>query len=102
MPAERQTSALLRWAMLTGYLTYGFYLWHYVIIMTIATPLTSWASALTSIPWLATTIFHALELALALPLSYCFAWLSFVIIESRFRPGLYAGLSRPNSRSIDR
>jgi peptidoglycan/LPS O-acetylase OafA/YrhL len=29
---EERPGLILRWGMLTGYLTYGFYLWHYVII----------------------------------------------------------------------
>jgi len=86
------SSMLLRWGVLTGYLTFGFYLWHYVVIRTFTDTILGWTSALTDTPWAATMIFHGLELVTALPVSYGLAWLSFVFIESRFRPGLYAGV----------
>lgn len=88
-PAERG-GRWLRFGMWTGYLTYGFYLWHYVVIRTLAEYLEPWARAIAGIDWLRTAMFHALEVAIALPLSYAIAWLSFVLIESRFRPQLYA------------
>jgi peptidoglycan/LPS O-acetylase OafA/YrhL len=78
-----------RFGMMTGYLTYGFYLWHYVIIRTLGPYFDSWARAVTSIHWAQTAIYHGLELAIAIPIAYVFAWFSFVFIESTFRPRLY-------------
>lgn len=92
-PQERK-APFLRWIMIVGYLTYGFYLWHYPILRTPADPLLSWAQDLTSTQWLATLIFHALELIIVLPLSLGAAYCSFVLIEVRFRPSLYSPIER--------
>jgi peptidoglycan/LPS O-acetylase OafA/YrhL len=96
-PEERQ-APFLRAMMTMGYLTYGFYLWHYPILRTIAGPLGQWVDGLTSTPWLATPLFHALELIIVLPLSLAAAYGSFVLIEARFRPSLYSSIERARGR----
>ena len=94
---ERQAPFLHR-IMIVGYLTYGFYLWHYPILRTLADLFLGWAQALATTRWLAMLIFHALELGVVLPLSLGAAYGSFVLIEARFRPSLYSPLSRAASR----
>jgi peptidoglycan/LPS O-acetylase OafA/YrhL len=92
-PEERQ-APFLHGMMTMGFLTYGFYLWHYPILRTLAGPIEQWVQAVTSTPWLATPLFHAIELVLVFPLSLAAAYGSFVLIEARFRPSLYSSIER--------
>lgn len=87
---------VLRIGEMTGYLTYGIYLWHYAIIMTrsgdcheIAQSL---AKTLDLAKWQTVGVYHLLELAMVLPISYILSYATFVLIESRFRPSLYSGV----------
>ena len=45
-PSAVRSSPILRVGMVLGYLTYGFYLWHYVLLMKFFVPLTRWARAI--------------------------------------------------------
>lgn len=89
-PSAAKSSPILRAGMVAGYLTYGFYLFHYVLLMQFRPRLTEWAQAVTSSKLLGSVVFHGLEIAIILPLTYGIAWVSFVYVESRFRPGLYS------------
>ena len=103
-PSPATSSPLLRVGMAAGNLTYGFYLWHYVLLMSFRPMLTEWAKAMAPAnlaSLLAPAIFHGLELAIVLPLAFIIAWICFVFIETRFRPGLYsrADLAGPKGRT---
>jgi peptidoglycan/LPS O-acetylase OafA/YrhL len=82
--------------MLTGFLTYGIYLWHYVIIRTRAPQFEAIArwigEALALNPWGVSFIYHTLQISVSAALSYLLAYVSFILIENRFRPDLYAGI----------
>src|SRR5579883_95317 len=91
---EEHQAPVLRQLMIVGYLTYGFYLWHYPILRTFADLFFGWVQALAMPSWLATLTFHALELGVVLPLSLGAAYCSFVLIEARFRPNLYSPIQR--------
>jgi peptidoglycan/LPS O-acetylase OafA/YrhL len=93
---ERQaaTPLILRVGMLFGYLTYGIYLWHYVIIRTRAGQIEGVAQriavALDLKPWETVLVFHSLELVVVGSLSLALAFISYVCIETKFRPNLYS------------
>lgn len=95
---EKSAPMILRVFVLTGYLTYGIYLWHYVIIMTRASDFAdlarSIAGALGLRFWQTVFLYHAMELIGVLIASYILAYATFILIEARFRPTLYSGLSR--------
>lgn len=88
-PAAAQSTKPLQWLMMTGYLTYGFYLWHYMVLYTFYGRITDLSLSLSSSVAIASLIYHFLALVVALPLSYFLAWMSFAFIETAFRPGLY-------------
>src|SRR5262249_54530805 len=83
-----------QFGMLTGSLTYGIYLWHYMIVRSRSDVVSAFADRLaasghlTSL-WQKILVFHVVQISLVLLLSYSLAWITFHLIETRFRPGLY-------------
>ena len=83
-------SRLVRFGMLTGTLTYGIYLWHYMLIR-------SWSPVFDVIvrkmgvteTWLRIMTFHVMQITFAVAASYSIAFVTFHLIETKFRPGLY-------------
>ncbi len=88
---------ILRLSVFTGYLTYGIYLWHYPIIMTRAGDFADLAQGVAASlhleQWQTMMLFHSMELLFVLVVSYGLAYATFFLIEARFRPSLYSGLS---------
>ncbi len=84
----------IRGAMQTGTLSYGLYLWHYLIIMTRFSAFTAATDRISAITgwtslWQKIAIYHAIQIPVVLTASYLLATLTFHLIEVRFRPGLY-------------
>jgi peptidoglycan/LPS O-acetylase OafA/YrhL len=88
----------IRVGVLLGFLTYGFYLWHYVILRMCAPAIASVANTLVEVVsgpfWLAMAIYHFIEIIVIAVLSLGAAFLSYEFIETKFRPSLYSGLRR--------
>ena len=87
---------LLRFGMLSGFLTYGIYLWHYAIIVTRA-PLFDAVVALIGQKfslslWQMSALYHAIQIPVVVVMSYLLAYITFVFIENRFRPNLYSDI----------
>jgi peptidoglycan/LPS O-acetylase OafA/YrhL len=98
-PAEEEAAPMiLRVCVLTGFLTYGIYLWHYVIIMTRASDFADLARETAAAVgfgfWATVALFHTMELVVVLIGSYLLAYTTFILIEARFRPTLYSGISK--------
>jgi len=95
---EKGSPFILRLGVFTGYLTYGIYLWHYPIIMTRSSDFAVLAQrisdALRLDLWQTVIVFHTMELLTVLLVSYVLAYATFMLIEARFRPSLYSGLSK--------
>jgi peptidoglycan/LPS O-acetylase OafA/YrhL len=87
-------SLIFRWTMFTGVLSYGIYLWHYMILITryplftkvidLVSEMTGWTAG-----WEKVLLYHGLQLGFSLPVTYALATVTFYLIEVRFRPGLY-------------
>jgi peptidoglycan/LPS O-acetylase OafA/YrhL len=91
---------VVRWGMFTGALSYGIYLWHYMVIVsrfTLFTQLTENFSVRLGRQelWEKIFIYHVIELSFTIAVTYLLATITFNLIEVRFRPGLY----RPASAS---
>jgi peptidoglycan/LPS O-acetylase OafA/YrhL len=72
MPLKKpETHAPVAWrlAVLTGFLTYGIYLWHYVIIRTHAEHLQNWIWNTKLADWLKVVVFQSVGLIVVLILS---------------------------------
>jgi peptidoglycan/LPS O-acetylase OafA/YrhL len=87
---------LLRFGMLTGFLTYGIYLWHYVIVVTRAQLFDKIAARIGEVlalhTWEMSLLYHSVQIPFVLTLSYMLAYVTFVFIENRFRPNLYSDI----------
>jgi peptidoglycan/LPS O-acetylase OafA/YrhL len=87
---------LLRVGMLTGFLTYGIYLWHYAIIVTRA-PLfdavvVRVGQKFSLSLWQMSALYHAIQIPIVIGLSFALSYITFVFIENRFRPNLYSDI----------
>jgi peptidoglycan/LPS O-acetylase OafA/YrhL len=85
---------LTQFGMLTGTLTYGIYLWHYMIVRTRSDAVAAYVDRLAAagrltLEWQKILVFHLGQVSLVMLLSYTLAWITFHLIEVRFRPGLY-------------
>jgi peptidoglycan/LPS O-acetylase OafA/YrhL len=87
---------LLRFGMLTGFLTYGIYLWHYAIIVTRASVFDAVAARVGQVlslsMWQMSILYHAIQIPIVMAMSYVLAYITFVFIENRFRPNLYSDI----------
>lgn len=85
---------VLRFTMLTGTLSYGIYLWHYMVIVSRAD---LFAAAVDKIAgfmtlthsWEKILLYHSIQISCTLTVTYALALATFYGIETRFRPGLY-------------
>ena len=92
---------VVRWGMFTGALSYGIYLWHYMVIVSRFTLFTQLAENFstrlgTQELWQKILIYHVVELGFTLVVTYLLATITFNLIEVKFRPGLY----RPASPAV--
>jgi peptidoglycan/LPS O-acetylase OafA/YrhL len=92
-------SMWLRFFMFTGVLSYGIYLWHYVIIVTRVGDIDRLAMTVAkglglTRDWQLMLTFHAVEIPLIFIMSIALAYATFITIETRFRPGLYSAQAR--------
>jgi peptidoglycan/LPS O-acetylase OafA/YrhL len=93
--AHPAVARIVGWAAFTGTLSYGIYLWHYMVIVSryplfervadVATARFGWQAL-----WLKIAVYHFFELSFTLVATYLIATITFYLIEVRFRPGLYA------------
>ncbi len=87
---------LLRFGMLSGFLTYGIYLWHYAIIVTRASIFDAVVArvgqALSLSMWQMSILYHAIQIPIVMAMSYALAYITFIFIENRFRPNLYSDI----------
>ncbi|MEI8148395.1 MAG: acyltransferase [Actinomycetes bacterium] len=86
-------SRLFRFAIFMGFLTYGFYLWHYPLLQ-LSVPVLEHIAQGTFGPtgWLTMALFHALGIFVVGVGSLVISFLTYVFIEMMFRPSLYASL----------
>lgn len=85
---------ILRFTMLTGTLSYGIYLWHYMVIVSRAdlfSTVVDHIAAHTNLihMWEKIVLYHSIQLSCTLLVTYALALATFHGIETRFRPGLY-------------
>jgi peptidoglycan/LPS O-acetylase OafA/YrhL len=98
----RRSSWVTRSTSFLGHITYGFYLWHYVIIRTRAGDFEQLAKSIAArfhlSFWQTVVIFHVGEIIALGAISIALGYLSYVLIETRFRPDLYspAHLNQPH------
>ena len=96
LPERGTNSGLLRFAILMGYLTYGFYLWHYPLMQLYFPTLEAWTTAISAaltLPLgLSILLYHGLGLALVGLPTLAITLVTFVFIETKFRPNLYSNL----------
>jgi peptidoglycan/LPS O-acetylase OafA/YrhL len=95
---KKTSPLILRVGEMTGYLTYGIYLWHYPMIMTRSSDfhvLTQGIAKANDLPlWQTVLLYQGMMLIYVLVVSYVLAYTTFVLIEARFRPSLYSGLPK--------
>ena len=87
-------AAVIRFGMFTGALSYGIYLWHYMVVISRASFFTHIADRFAlksglSATWEHIALYHVIEISLTLVVTYALATATFYGIETRFRPGLY-------------
>lgn len=100
-----RVAAVIRFGMFTGALSYGIYLWHYMIIISRASlfagivdrvsPVLGWSAT-----WEHIVLFHAIQISITLIVSYALAAATFYGIETRFRPGLYRSAKAARLNSV--
>lgn len=89
-----RVALLVRFAMFTGTLSYGIYLWHYMVIVSRASLFAHVVDRICEVMnwsrlWEKIVLFHAIQLSFTLAVTYALAIATFYGIETRFRPGLY-------------
>jgi peptidoglycan/LPS O-acetylase OafA/YrhL len=97
-------SIALRFFTLAGVLSYGIYLWHFPILATWFATIDRVAVRVANAlslggDWAILLMFYALEIPIIFSVTIGVAYTTFVLIETRFRPGLYkrVGTTRLNS-----
>ena len=93
---EPRDSRLLRFAIFMGFLTYGFYLWHYPLLQ-FSVPIIERLAQdiLGSGSWLTMALFHSMGILVVGVSTLVISLLTYVFIETLFRPSLYASLAGP-------
>jgi peptidoglycan/LPS O-acetylase OafA/YrhL len=86
----------VRLGMLVGVLTYGIYLWHYMLIRLLSPNLDKVVKAIgLAQTWEGIIVFHGMQVTCAAVFSFAIAFTTFHLIETYFRPGLYGfGVTR--------
>ncbi len=98
--AHPAVAHLVAFSAFTGTLSYGIYLWHYMIIVSRYPLFERVAEVLTvrlgwQALWEKIAVYHIVELSFTLVATYLIATITFYLIEVRFRPGLYGRSNWP-------
>jgi peptidoglycan/LPS O-acetylase OafA/YrhL len=87
-------SKIISFGVTTGALTYGIYLWHYVLIRRFSTPFSILTDRLFAhlpgaLSGLSIPLFHLVQISFVFIATYFISLYTFRHIEVKFRPGLY-------------